>query len=249
MHRNRFESLSFFALFAVVAALLFFVFAPFVQILTLAAVFAVLFQPLYQRLARELGGWKSVAALLTVAMVLVFLIVPLFFLGSQIFTEAQGLYAGGRYLQALQTIVEGPVRHFVPSFSFDINAYVGNLLTFISNNLASLVSQTFYVILDTFLMLLAFFFFLRDGRDLVGAIADVSPFGGAETAEILGKMYQTTRSIVKGTLLAALIRLVLNGVGFYLFGVPNASLWSLIGGVVGAIPGLGTPFAFIPAVA
>jgi predicted PurR-regulated permease PerM len=254
MQKDRLESFSFLGLFAVISLLLFFVFAPFIQILAFAAVFAALCHAPYERLARALGGQKSIAAILTVALALVFFIVPFFFLGLQILREAQGLYAGAygngpHYVRAIQAVINGPVQRFLPGFSFDINAYIGSVLTFISSNLASLVSQTFYVVLETFLMLLAFFFFLRDGRNLLASVAGMSPFGKSETTEILAKMYQTIQSVLKGTLFVAVIRWILIGAGFFLFGIPNAALWSSIGGIIGAIPGLGTPFVFIPAIA
>ncbi len=253
MDKDRLENLSFFALFAAVSALLFFVFAPFIQILALAAVLAVLFNRPHEYLTRSLGGWKTPSAIIVVALVLVFCIVPLFFLGLQIFHEAQGLYAqaqgnGAQYVQIVQNAIEHPVQQVFPGFSFNISASLSNVLSFITNNLASIVSQTLYVTLETFLMLLAFFFFLRDGRGMLAAIKSASPFGSAVTSEILTNMHQTIQSVVKGTLVVALIRWILIGIGFYLFHIPNAMLWGSIGGIVGAIPGLGTPFVFVPAV-
>ena len=252
MDKGRFESVAFFALFVGVSLLLFFVFAPFIQILALAAVFAALLHPLYVKLERELKGWKSLSAFMVVGLTLIFFIVPLFFLGSQILHEAQGFFVaaqdGGNYMQTIQAEIERPVHRFFPAFVFDIAAATKDVLSFISSNLASIVSETFYVALKTFLMLLAFFFFLRDGRSLLGAVVAASPLGKEETRQILSAMYETVRSIIKGTLVVALIRLVLIGIAFYLFNIPNALLWGSMGGIIGAIPGLGTPFAFIPAI-
>lgn len=253
MNRDNIESYSFLALFLCVSLLLFFVFAPFIQILVLAAVFAALFHRPYEALARALRGWNSFAAIIIVALVLIFCIVPLFFLSLQIFHEAQSLYAGAQgngaqYVQTVQTAIERPVQHMFPGFSFNLSASVGNVFSFISTNLASIVYQTFYVTLETFLMLLAFFFFLRDGRRLLTAIENTSPFGKEKTGEIFSNTYQTIRSIVTGTLVVALVRWLLISVSFYFFHIPNAILWGSIGGIIGAIPGLGTPFAFIPAI-
>lgn len=152
-------------------------------------------------------------------------------------------------MQAVQAAIESPIQRLFPGFVFNLNAYIGNTLTFISNNLGSLVYQTFYVLFDTFLMLLALFFFLRDGRSFLAAFARISPFGKELTNDILEKMYQTIRAVVRGTLFIAIIRWILLGIAFSLFGIPNALLWSSIGGIIGAIPGVGTPFALVGAVA
>ena len=253
MEKNQLQSYSFLALLGGISVLLFFVFKPFIQILALAAVFAVLFHKPYEYLARRLRGWNSVAAFVIVGAVLLFFIVPLFFLGMQIFRETQNLYIdaqgnGGQYIQFIQHAVEAPVQRIVPEFTFNIAAAIGNILAFISANLASILSQTFIVTLETFLMLLAFFFFLRDGNELLAGISTASPFGKEESREILEKMHLTIKSVINGTLFVALIRWILVGVGFYILHIPNSILWGSIGGVIGAIPGLGTAFAFIPAV-
>lgn len=254
MEKNRLENLSLLVLFAGVSILLFFVFAPFFALLSLAAVFAILLHRPYERLTRVFGGWKNPVAALMVVVMLIFFIVPLFFLGGQVFQEAQNLYArmnggGVQHLRSIQQIIESPIQRVLPGFVFNINAYVGNALVFISNNLGSLAYQTLFVVFETFLMLLAFFFFLRDGRSLIVSFIDASPLGKETTREVLNKMYQTIESVIKGTVVNALIRWLCIWIAFYLFNIPNAILWSSIGGIVGAIPGLGTPFAFIPAVA
>jgi predicted PurR-regulated permease PerM len=240
-------------LFVGVSILLYFVFAPFFAVLSLAAVFAVLLHSPYEKLTRVLRGWRSAAALLTVGLMLVFFIVPLFFLGIQISQDAQGIYTGMhgnemQYIHTVQRAIENPVRQLFPGFVFDLNTYVGNALAFISDNLGSLIYQTLYVLFTTFLMLLALFFFLRDGRTLLASFVEVSPFGKQVTNGVLGTMYQTIGSIMRGTLFIVLIRWMCLGVTFFLFGIPNVILWSSVGGIIGAIPGLGTPFAFIPAI-
>ena len=254
MPKSRFESLALLVLFAGASTLLFFVFAPFFALLSLAAVFAILLHRPYERLTLALGGWKNFVAVLMVAVTLIFFIVPLFFLGAQIFREAQNLYAnmnggGAQYLHVIQQAIQDPIQKVFPGFVFDINVYVGNVLAFISNNLGLLAYQTLTIIFETSLMLLAFFFFLRDGQDLLVSFVEASPLGKETTREVLNKMYQTIESVIKGTLVNALIRWFCIWIAFSLFNIPNAILWSSIGGIVGAIPGLGTPFAFIPAIA
>ncbi len=253
MSKEQTESLSLLALFLGVSVLLFFIFAPLLSLLSLAAVFAILLHRPYERLTRALGGWENLAAALTVGVTLIFFIVPLFFLGTQIYQEAQGLFLSvhgneSRYLQSVQALIENPVRRIVPNFTLDISSYLGNTLVIVSNNLGSLVYQTLYVIFETSLMLLALFFFLRDGRGLLASLTEASPLGKGMTREVLDKLYQTIGSVMQGTLVNAIIRWLAIWVAFSLFHIPNAILWSSIGGIVGAIPGLGTPFAFIPAI-
>lgn len=253
MDKSRLESYSFLALFAGVALLLFFIFSPFIQILGLAAVFATIFHTSYVELAKKLNGFESLAAFIIVIVALIFFIVPIFFVGSYVFHEAQNLYAdvqvhGTEYAQALQRAVETPIQRVYPDFSFDISASSGSAFTLVSTNLASLVSQTLFLTLATFLMLLAVFFLLIDGGRVLTAITEASPFGKAETSKIITGMYDTLQAVLNGMLVVGVIRFIFIAIGFYALGIPNAILWSAIGGIVSIVPGLGTPFAFIPAI-
>ncbi len=253
MDRTKLETFAFVAFFAIISTLVVLVFLPFVQILALAAVFAILFQDAYLSVLRALRGQATIAALLVVVLVLVFCIIPIFLLGTQIFSEAQSLYLSSQsgtasYVQAVEHAIENPIRHLYPQFSFSVGDLVARSLSFLSNNLAGLVSQTLTVVLGTILMLLAFFFFLRDGEAIIRAMLSVSPFRTEHTDEIIRKTKQTIDSVIRGTLFVAIIRWFFFSLAFYLFGFQNAILWGSVAGIIGAIPGLGTPFAVIPSV-
>ena len=254
MQNDKLENLSFLVLFIGISVLLFLVFAPFFAVMALAAVSAVLLHPSYTKLARLFRGQRSIAASAVVGLLLIFIIVPLFFLGVQVFHEAQGLYLATsgnvpRYIQIVQNAIEHPIQRLFPGFVFNIQSYLGNILSFISTNLGTLIYKTFTVVFETCLMLLALFFFIRDGDDMLASFARVSPLGKELSKEIIDTMYKTIGAVMKGTLVNALIRWAAISLAFYAFGIPNAILWGCLGGIVGAIPGLGTPFAFIPAVA
>ncbi len=226
MHKTRSEYISFFVLFAAVAALLFFVLAPFFSSLALAAVAAALLYSPYEALSKFLRGSRTFAALLVVLAVLIFFIVPVFYFGSQIFHETANLYMSGTngttYTHDISLAIERPIEHFYPAFVFNINAYIGSLLSFVAANLGGFVSGAIFILFQTFLMLLAFFFFLRDGKMFVEGLVQVSPFGKEQTYDVLHTMYKTIQSVIKGTFLVALIRWLCVGVAFYALGVPNA---------------------------
>ncbi len=252
MDKQKVEISFFFVLLAAVSVLTFFVFQPLLKILILAAVCAVLFQPLYRKILSLMGKSKNVAAIATVALFLVFLITPIFFVGVQIFHQTQGLFAlvssdKAEYSHVIEHAVETPIRAFLPDFSFNLNEYAVGVLGFISDNINGLISQTLIIFFQTFLLLLAFFFFLRDGEKMLADVIALSPFESRHNAEIIGMTHKTIVSVIKETVVVSIIRWVLVGVGFYTFGIPNAAFWGIVAGIVGAIPGLGTPFVIIPA--
>ncbi len=252
MDTHRFGTIPLLVLFAAVSLLLFFVYSPFLSVLSLAGVSAVMLHGPHEKLTRILGGRSGISALIMVLLLCIFFVVPLFFLGLQIFQEAQNLFVGiqgngASYVEAVRNVIQVPLQRWVPGFVFDIHTAVENVILFISSNLGSLVYQTLSVFFGAFLMLLSLFFFLRDGRALLASFVDLSPFGKGVTDEILQNMYLTIRSVVRGTLFIVVIRAACMWVAFTLFGIPNALFWGTLGGVAGAIPGLGTAFAFLGA--
>lgn len=116
-----------------ISVLAFFIFRPFLYALALAAVFSVVFQPVYQRMVRYVRGRQGLAALATILIVIILIFTPLVFLGIQIFQEAQQLYSsliesGGK--DAVLTILSGlmeRIQKYVPAaqeFSVNINQYL-----------------------------------------------------------------------------------------------------------------------------
>jgi predicted PurR-regulated permease PerM len=75
----------------------------------------------------------------------------------------------------------------------------------------------------------------------------LSPFDEEQNKQAIGAASRMITSVVRGTIFVGLIRFVCIVVAFYLFGIPNAFLWGVLGGIIGMIPGLGVPFAIIPA--
>ncbi len=251
------ETLSFAALFFIAGALLYVIFAPFLQALMFAAVLAIFFYKPYHTLLHGYIKSRSVAALLCTLILLLFFVIPLLFLGWRIFVEAGGLLGALQnshtpFLEMLQSKVSGPLQHVIPGFSFDNSSvvqYLENVVAFVTANLGVLVTGTFSVILQTFLMLLAFYFFLHDGESFAKKLKSLSPLREEHTDSLFVHTQEAIQSILEGTLLVALIRWVFIGAGFYFLGIPNAVLWGSIGGIVGAIPGLGTVLVFAAAVA
>ena len=252
MESKKLDFVAFSLVFIGVCLLTFFVFQPFLGILVLATVLSVLFHPLYERLVKFFHGGKSILACFLVVIALFFIIIPILFFGLQIFGQAQNFfslteYGQGQYIQGIQQSVNALVQHIIPNFSFNLSDSINKAMILVSNNLGNLLSQTTYIFFQISFLLFAFFFFLRDGQQMLNSIISLSPFGKDQNREVENSIYRTITSVVRGTLFVGLIRFILIAIAFYFLGIPNALLWGSIGGVIGAVPGLGTPFVIAPA--
>lgn len=250
MDKKKLEMVWFVVFSGAVLLLAFFVFRPFFTILVLAAILAMLLRPMYERTLHYCKS-QNLSALLMVLVGLVFLIIPILFFGMQIFKQIEVLLnliqnTQGDEMQNFGRVVESLVRHILPNFSFNISVYTGAVLNYLSGNLSVWVAETASIFFQTFFLLFTLFFFLRDGEGIFSSLVSLSPFQKEETKEIMESVHHAVTSIIRVTFVVGLIRLAVMTLGFYLLGIPNAILWGSLAGVIGAIPGLGTPFAIVP---
>ena len=253
MEKTRLEITFFAVLCILVLVLSYFVFKPFLSILTLAAVLSIIFRPTHKKLVHTYSKGKNLISFGFVLVALIFLILPILFFGVKILEQAQVLLnllqnGHGEYMQSIQSNIQLAVRPLFPNFSFNISDFGTSVLGFISNNLAGFISQTAYILFQTFLLLFTFFFFLRDGDEISLSFISLSPFSKEKNEEIMKSIHGAITSVIKGSIFVGLIRWAIFAIGFYLFGIPNPMIWGSVAGIIGLIPGLGTPVALIPVI-
>lgn len=235
---------------------LYFIAKPFLGSLILAAVFAFLFHPIYQNLRSSLKGRESVAALLTTLLAIILIIVPLALLGTQIFNESSQLYQSlvseskNGFVGSMENILNQARTVFPipPDFEFDLGQYVREGLEVLIQNLGAVFSSLAKMLLNSFVFLAAFYFFLKDGEKLKEYLVVLSPLADSDDELIVSRLKLGVSAAIKGNLAVGLVQGTLTGIGFTIFGVPNAALWGGVAAVAALIPGIGTALVIIPAI-
>lgn len=253
MQSEKLQISFFFLFFGLVAALTIFLFLPFLSVLIISAIIALLLQPIYRRVLLFCKGRGSLASLLVILIALVFVALPLSLLGTQLFQESKDLYLvlqEGRteYIQTVTTFIETPIQKFLPEFSIDVHDYLAKLFDWTSANLGPLVTGTAELLFEIFLTTVALFFFLRDGERFSRSFMSLSPLDDVYDREIIRRVSATVNSVMRGTLLISVIQGTLVGIGFMIFGVPDPALWGSVAALSALIPGIGTALVIIPAV-
>jgi predicted PurR-regulated permease PerM len=254
-HNHKLQHYFFLILFFLVGGIMFFIFKPFLSPLILAISFAVVFYPIYQHVLKSVRGRKSLAALATIFIVILLVLVPLVFIGSLLFSEARDLYvsitSNGGGIGVFNTLVaniETYVRGFLPEASINIAQYAQNSLQWVVGNLGSFFSGFFAVVLELFIMLIALFYLLRDGDKFKKQYVKLSPLTDNYDEQIFTKLGTAINSVIKGSLVISLVQGILAGFGMWLFGVPNPIIWGAVATISGLIPGIGTALVIVPAV-
>lgn len=97
------------------------------------------------------------------------------------------------------------------------------------------------------LMIFLIFYFLKDGKELIQWIKDLSTLPEPIEDNLLAELSNTTSAVMKGHILVAIAQGVIAGIGLAVFGVPNPLFWTFIMVILGMIPIIGTLLIWLPA--
>jgi len=246
------EKYFFFGLLLATLIFAFLIFRPFWIVLVLGASFSIVLYPIYAWLnKRKFPNW--LAALLTLFFFIVVLCLPLFGIGSVVFNQSQNLYHSvvnnngnaGPFLG----LIGNKINQILPQgVFFDINEKVSSFISFLTNNVANIFSATVSALFSFILLLLAIFYFLKDGEEWKKALLQLSPLSNIDDQKILHRLAQTINGVIKGYLFIAFVQGTLMGIGLAIFHVPNPAIWGVIAGIASMIPPFGTAIVSVPAV-
>lgn len=255
---NLSELIFFWTLFGAFGLLSFMVMSPYITAIFLAGVFTILFSPIHVRVKKWMGGNATLSALATVLSVFLLILIPLILLGVLMSQEVFSIYGAlahgnGSFvlLDNATNAIERQIQNFIPSFELQasVYTYLEAALRWVGSNLNSFLSGVLSFIAQLFLVLIAMFFFYRDGEKLHNFIVKWSPLSDSYDEGIITKLELAATSVIKGSLATAILQGALLGLGLGLFGVPNPVLWGVVATVTSLIPVVGTGIVLLPAVA
>jgi len=261
---RRFSTLFFMAALACSLFLAYIVLRPFVHLIVLGAVLATLCHPVFRVLRNKLGGRGGPAALITVAMVVFLIIVPLLVLtgallnqGMQTLTSVQA-WLGENDLESLLS-----QEHLAPYLDW-IKTHLPVLdpsKLDLQGDLIALSKQSGQVILDAGTTLLGnalgltinfcilvfiLFFLIRDGETMLARIKYLLPLREEQENRIIRQFGDISRSVVMGSFLIAVCQGLAGSLGLYIVGIPPL-FWGFMMGFTSLVPVIGTAIIWIPA--
>jgi len=240
------------------------VLAPFYGTILWASIIALVFRTPFRRLRTRLGGRPTLAALITLAIVLVAVVLPFALVMASLASEAATLY--GRlesgelevakslrsHFAALPTWVLVGLGHFGLANFDALQARLIEALSlasqFIATQALGIGLTTFEFVADLFITLYLAFFMIRDGDALARDLRRAFPLGPEHTRTLFDKFTTVLRATVKGNLLVAAIQGALGGVAFWYLGIGGALLWAAAMALVSLLPAIGAALVWGPVV-
>ncbi len=256
------ESKAFLLLLLAVSLALGAILLPFFGTILWACIIALLFTPTYRWLLPRLRRKRTPAALLTLLIAVVMVIVPFAIISAALAREAMSVYnrvqSGeanlAAHLHGLFDSLPGPVMSLLDLFglaNFDtlqrrLMAAASQGSQFIATRALSIGQNTFEFVANLFIMVYIAFFLIRDGDRLAAAVRRAVPLAPGHTRELVSKFTTVIRATVKGNLLVAAVQGALGGLAFWYLGISAALLWAVLMAFLSLLPAVGAALVWAP---
>ncbi|HET8744562.1 MAG TPA: AI-2E family transporter [Ramlibacter sp.] len=235
---------------------------PFFGAICWAVFIAIVFWPMHQRFLEGSHGRKNMAALASLTVILLIVILPMAMVIASITSEASvlvekmrsGQIQLGTYFERAIAVLPEWARSMLERFGMtDLGLLQRKLLAALSSSGQVLTSRvvgigqvTLDFIVAFFVMLYMLFFLFRDGEQLSQSIARAIPLHPQHTRRLLTQFATVVRATVKGNIVVALVQGTLGGVAFWVLGLTGAMLWGAVMALLSLLPAVGAAMVWGP---
>ncbi|EZQ14033.1 AI-2E family transporter [Pseudomonas sp. G11-1] len=262
MLNENFENKSFILLLALVSVAFVWLLLPFYGAVFWGTVLALIFQPMQRRFETRLNQRRGLAALITLAIILLMVILPVSLLAGALVQEGAAIYQRidtgtldfGAYLQQVINALPGFAQDLLARFGLtDISSVQERISQLAMSGSQYLATKAFSIGQNTFQFLISFaimlyllFFLLRDGRQVASRIRRAIPLGEGYKQHLLSKFTTVIKATVKGNIAVAVVQGALGGFIFWALGLQGALLWGVIMAVLSLLPAVGAGLIWGP---
>jgi predicted PurR-regulated permease PerM len=251
-------------LFLVIAVSLAFawILRPFYGAVLWGVIIAIVFVPLYRRLSRSMRQRRTLAAITTMMIILVMVILPLTLVVTLLVQEAFGTYERiqsgdlniGRYFQQVFDALPAWVTGLLDRVGLTslgvvqerLSAGLTRSIQFLAAQALNIGQNAFDFVVGLFVMLYLLFFLLRDGDDLSRRIKSAIPLHPEQQRNLSKRFAVVIRATVKGNLVVAVIQGALGALIFWLLGIHAPVLWGALMAVLSLLPAVGAAVVWLP---
>jgi predicted PurR-regulated permease PerM len=234
---------------------------PFYGSVFWGTVLAILFARPYRRLLTSMGQRRTLAALATVLIVLMIVILPLTLISVLLLQEGFSVYERvqsgelniGQYFQQVFDALPAWVTDLLDRFGLTNLGLMQERLStglvkssqFLAAQALSIGQNTFHLIVNLFIVLYLLFFLLRDGDDLTKRIRNAMPLHPEQQRDLLNRFTTVIRATVKGNVVVAMVQGALGGLIFWFLGVHAPVLWGVLMAFLSLLP-VGSALIWLP---
>ena len=259
---TRLEQQGFLFLLAAVSLALLAIVLPFFQPLLWAVLAAIMFQPLYRWFLVRRNSRATQAALLTLAVILLAVVLPALWIGTAVVGEATQLFLAFRegridvamYFAQVFAALPANVQASLDNAGFgDLSGVQQQATAFLQASLGLIAQQALAIGGSIFGFVLSFaialyvgFFLLRDGRSIARQVLAALPINRAIADRLAERFLVLVRATIKGSVVVGLVQGALGAITFWIVGVPSVLLLGVIMAIASLLPAVGPAIVWAP---
>ena len=235
---------------------------PFYGAVFWGAIFSLMFYPLFLLLLSRMPGSRTGAAMATIGIILLLVILPLALIVALLVQEVAAVYQGmqsgnfnlGGYFQQVYALLPAWILSLLERFGLGSTGLILERLSdslskgsqFLATQALSIGQNAFDFIVSFFVMLYLMFFLLRDGAALSRQIEKAVPLEAGIRHELAGKFVTVIRATVKGNVAVAALQGALGGLTFWMLGIHAPVLWGTLMAFLSLLPAVGAALVWGP---
>ncbi len=225
-------------------------------------ILAILFAPLHRKLLQRMPRKKNLAALCTLGLCLVIVILPMTAITISLIQEATVIYERvrsgqlnfGLYLQQVIAALPEWAANLLDRLNLTTMAELQQKFSsvavqasqFVATQALSIGQNTLQFVVSFGIMLYLLFFLLRDGPSLALRIGQATPLDDAHKRQLISKFTTVIRATVKGNIVVAAAQGALGGTIFWILGIQGPVLWGVLMAFLSLLPAVGAGLIWVP---
>ncbi|MCU0642624.1 MAG: AI-2E family transporter [archaeon] len=228
--------------------LVFFALKPIIFAVLWALILAYMFMPLLRILNKTIKS-RTLCAIIVLIIATLIILVPLWFVIPmisqqvfEIFRASQSLDVGAFLSHFFPTASE----QFVAQTSAALGSIVTKLTSSVMSGLSNFILNIPLLLINLFVVGFVFFFTLRDHEKIKEFVKGISPLSKVKERIVVKQFEDITYSIIYGNVVVGIAQGLLAALGFFIFGVQNALVLSILAIFAAIIPIAGAFLVWIP---
>lgn len=246
--------LSFFVLLILIFFQLAGIFGLFLTPILWAIILTIVFFPLHKKFLKLFGGRKTWAAMATALVVFVVTVGPMIFFSGTLVREILQFYAtvgdwiSDRSYEAVWArVLDSPLRvvwdkiiEKTAALNIEIVPLLGRSAQKVSETIVGQIQSGaknfLFFVLNYFVTIVIFFFFVRDGEAMAHGIKDLFPMTRENKDIVFNRLEVTVSAVVRGLVVTGGVQAVLAGLAFWILGVPFPVFLALLVAFLALVP-------------
>jgi predicted PurR-regulated permease PerM len=250
MDEDYFRKIMTIGIIGALVVLSFFLLKPILLSIIAGFVLAFIFSPVYNLLRKGIKS-KGAPAVILVLVLFTIIILSIWFFTPMLIDESIKLYRASQQLDIVSLLKNVLPTLFKSSeFSQEAATAFHSFLTNITNSLMNYFSSALLdlpnISAQILVIFFTFYYALRDKNEIICYIKSLLPFSKEVQKRLFDSTRDITSSVLFGQILIGLVQGIILGIGFFIFGVGNPLLLTVLAIFLCALPIVGPSFVGIP---